>query len=519
MISLIEDCIYQVLQWLKEDRETLFNCLFVNSFFCKNFVPLLYSNPFGQELKYINEYFLISTFLKCLDAEEKNYLRQVNINLTDENEITLFEYETYLEKLSINDLTDTIRIWLMFLINDDEVFVGDKTSRYSRQFGTRSIDDKETKLMVQATLFHMFTRKSRKIKSLEIKPIIFNSKFLNKRFFNEISRNLSTLKDLKLCLFTGYFEKIREPSLLEFLNTIAKNCTYITELGVIIDEKFDNCKFHSYIINIINNQKKLLKFTLSEPRYIGSNIVLNIVLSLESQRDSLKSIQLDFVHLCHDHISVLANCSNLKNLRLYYCGGMTLDHCNLILDKSVCKVEKLTMTRNRWSKDITASIISTLGRSLKRLSFDQISSETLESIISYCPNLKVLEVQFGKFDYLLLKRMNIDHLIIHPIFDLSLDFKELLQDLGSSLPITIKHFTFITHNSLSSDNLKTFLSNINSCLKRSLKFLGIKKLIPLESTMYFLDDELINNIRNLGVKIFFLEKNYESDDEFYNLVA
>ncbi|CAG8621307.1 8274_t:CDS:2 [Funneliformis mosseae] len=480
MISLTEDCIYHVLQKLKEDREKLFNFLFVNRYFCKTVVPFLYSNPFGQELNHQNECFLINTFLKRLDAEEKSYLRKVNINLSDETERTLFEYETYLEKLSLNDLTVSIRIWLMSRINEEVSFV-----------------DQKPRSTIQMRL-----------------------------------------GDLKLCLFTGFFDKIREHSLLEFLNTISKTCRHITELGVIIDEQFDKGKFPSYIINIINNQNNLLKFTLSEPRYIGSNIVL----SLESQRNSLTSIQLDFVHLCHDHISVLANCSNLKNLRLYYCGGMTLDHCNLILVKSICKVENLTMARNRWSKDITISIISTLGRSLRRLSFDQISSETLESIIAYCPNLKVLEIQFGKFDYLLLKRMKIDHLIIHPIFDLSLDFKELLQDLGRGLPTTIKHFSFITHNPLSSDNLEIFLDNINSCLvslnfyfemndnllkiilnyileKKSLKYLGIKKFISLETSMYSLDDELIRKIRDLGVDIFFFEKNYESEDEFYNLMA
>src|ERR1051325_9179698 len=99
MTHLTEDCIYQILLKLKDDRTILYKFLFVNRYFCKNIVPLLYHNPFEQEINQQQTYLLMNTYLKCLDVKERTYLRQcINMSLPNETEATLFEYGKHLEK-------------------------------------------------------------------------------------------------------------------------------------------------------------------------------------------------------------------------------------------------------------------------------------------------------------------------------------------------------------------------------------------------------------------------------------
>src|ERR1700742_4297988 len=98
---LTDDCIFYILQHLKNNRSILFNCLLVNRFWCKSTIPLLYANPFINITE--ENYSIIKTLIFCFNKEEilqlKNQLElnQINnINL-DEEYKPLFEYLKYLE--------------------------------------------------------------------------------------------------------------------------------------------------------------------------------------------------------------------------------------------------------------------------------------------------------------------------------------------------------------------------------------------------------------------------------------
>lgn len=43
---LPNDCIYDILKYLKSHRSTLYNCSLVNRLWCKETIPLFYANPF-----------------------------------------------------------------------------------------------------------------------------------------------------------------------------------------------------------------------------------------------------------------------------------------------------------------------------------------------------------------------------------------------------------------------------------------------------------------------------------------
>jgi hypothetical protein len=114
---LTDDCIYNILKYLKNSHSTLFNCLLVNRFWCKATVPLLYADPFNYNT---NEN-IILTLILCFNKVEilqlNNQLKLINndniININDECK-PLFEYPKYLENFDYDKINFTIFQWLCF---------------------------------------------------------------------------------------------------------------------------------------------------------------------------------------------------------------------------------------------------------------------------------------------------------------------------------------------------------------------------------------------------------------------
>ena len=99
---LPNDCIYYILKYLREDYSTLFNCILVNKFWCREAVPLLYTDPFGK-----CDYLIIPALILCFSKSEilqlknilKRYINDDEFNkiddiMNDEYE-PLFEYPMY----------------------------------------------------------------------------------------------------------------------------------------------------------------------------------------------------------------------------------------------------------------------------------------------------------------------------------------------------------------------------------------------------------------------------------------
>src|SRR6266496_4741616 len=115
---LPDDCIYYILQYLQNDRSTLFNCSLVNRFWCKATVPLLYANPFNNLTKY-NNYSIIFTLILCFNRVEifrlKIKLEHIQINNIQINSINeykpLFEYPKYLENYCFFNINSIISRW------------------------------------------------------------------------------------------------------------------------------------------------------------------------------------------------------------------------------------------------------------------------------------------------------------------------------------------------------------------------------------------------------------------------
>src|SRR5436309_7467140 len=107
--SLPDECFNDVLFYL--DGKTLYTCLFVNRYFCKITIPLIWREPFiNWRLKKIN-ISLINTLLACLNEYEISSLIPYAINFNN-NQSPLFEYGKFIKKFNHRPFVSHIKTWL-----------------------------------------------------------------------------------------------------------------------------------------------------------------------------------------------------------------------------------------------------------------------------------------------------------------------------------------------------------------------------------------------------------------------
>src|SRR5215213_9814226 len=100
--SFPEECFNNVLSFL--DESTLYNCLFVNRYFCRLSVPLIWRDPFRYSDDSCDSQ--ISTLLSFLN-EEEYFLSAVHFN----NQTPLFEYGKFIKIIRHAYCRNNITIW------------------------------------------------------------------------------------------------------------------------------------------------------------------------------------------------------------------------------------------------------------------------------------------------------------------------------------------------------------------------------------------------------------------------
>src|SRR5436309_11346562 len=95
--SLPNECFNNVLSFL--DRKSLYKSLFVNSYYCKCIIPLIWREPF---IKLIPNNFnpsLINTLLACLNEDEISSLIPCAMKFNND-QFPLFEYGKFVRKFT-----------------------------------------------------------------------------------------------------------------------------------------------------------------------------------------------------------------------------------------------------------------------------------------------------------------------------------------------------------------------------------------------------------------------------------
>ncbi|CAI2166773.1 12025_t:CDS:2 [Funneliformis geosporum] len=136
--TLPTECMQQIFKYVNDQGNGLYSCLFVNKYWCKNVLPLLWASPFRnsyiigfwepvasywkstlskEALSQLNKYKFIETFISCLDNQEFSYLNSLfqnyySINLSIGKK-PLINYPSFLQELFYDDFESTIHSYLM----------------------------------------------------------------------------------------------------------------------------------------------------------------------------------------------------------------------------------------------------------------------------------------------------------------------------------------------------------------------------------------------------------------------
>ncbi|KAF0471044.1 hypothetical protein F8M41_025282 [Gigaspora margarita] len=143
MITLPNECYYEIFNNLQHNYKTLFSCALVNREWCRFIIPILWSEP----RRYFSDTRLIRICLLTLNAEEQAFLIPFKISLPSYSK-PLFEYTSYITSVS-EFLFEGIKNWLRY-------------NKYSRGLGN----------VVKHSLITMFLRTGKNLKYLYIDETI-----------------------------------------------------------------------------------------------------------------------------------------------------------------------------------------------------------------------------------------------------------------------------------------------------------------------------------------------------------
>lgn len=435
-ISLPEDCTYEIIQQIPEDISILHKFLFVNRFWCKCIISILWKIPFNKinEDK-IKQTRLIHTYLGCLDEEEKNYIEEDNLFNLPLIKKPFFNYAKYLIRFTISELDSSVRAWY---------------NNY-RQL------ELEHNIRIMNSIYHLFIRSNNNhLESLEFKRNWIHSWSWEKVLQDNIK--LSSIKKLNIELHED-LEEDGDYALsdLKFYKILLSRCNYLQSLKIYFlphNENFYKYFSSNQIIRMIQVQKNLQILNISNFYQYGTELT-KIISSLDTQINSLKELQFIEVNFTNCSLIGLKICSNLESLFFNSCSGLTIDHINSLSNPSFKLKSLYFYDQSTIYQNIITKILSLFGNSLTNFGTSLLTDFIIETTSIRCSNIKYLSIIIDNDDLL-------HHKIFHWIYNLELleldiityvrDTYEFFQLLGNNLPITLKILklgcSYISHDSL-----------------------------------------------------------------------
>ncbi|CAI2167949.1 10201_t:CDS:1 [Funneliformis geosporum] len=499
--SLPEDCFYEIFKHVKDDTTLLYNCLFANRFLCRIIIPFLYQNPFSVVNGLRQYYCLTRTYLSCLDDEERNHLKKHFIKFPQGSN-SLFDYAKYLEE--IPNLTIAAECWLIYLNYSSEEKIYINYNEYNKQL------DKEKKLILQEILFHLFLRKIKNCKMLNIQANLFDKNVFNIKFFKEIISHNSSITSLRLIISEEEINDSNEELFLKFISLLTKKCFDIEELEVTTFYFYYNSILQGLIEILIQNQKNFKSVSLSYPNDRSLNDIIKII---EMKRHTLTTIHIDnsYNFINQNVFKAIANCEKVEKLEFINVKGLGLLKTREIFCNSTFELKEFINLYDRLTPFFHIRLIRKFGHSLNRLSLYKVTQLTIRQISELCLNLKILQIVCKDINlsaYQYFRNMKIQQLIIYSEEHLlSNYYSNIFKSIAENLPDSLTTFTiyikdpnsiFLSENNcISFDNLEMFLNHY----KVGLYTLNCNFNLRIENIEQILDHvKKRKNLRYLGIR-------------------
>ncbi|KAF0383446.1 f-box domain-containing protein [Gigaspora margarita] len=414
---LSNECIQHVFKFIGD--KDLYSCLFVNKYWSRNVIPILWSQPF-QNLSPKYQSKLLPIYLACLTEEEKIALKKIfgkiKIKIKIPKYRLTYNYETYLQELSFKDLESAVFSWL-------------STSFRKPIKDTYSLNEQIEQLTT--LLCTLFFRSSRNLNSFIIDKFLPFTNIPEVTIFSE-SGILARLRKLSI-----NFRKLS--SIIDLLETLYMNCKNLEYLEInFIEFENEEIIFNS-ITKLINQQEKLKELRLGNIQ--SNNGTRNILTSIKSQMNSIETIHLNSINFKGISLKILGKCSNLKKLVFWNSQGLGIQNAKSLQD-SKYQIEKLHLWGQRKQSNITAIIIQSIGKNIQQLWVDIISPEIVQTIIDNCPqliDLRIMDYQPKQVPFLLNLLQDFNQLEKLTITRETVVEMGVVNFSGKNIPINLKY--------------------------------------------------------------------------------
>ncbi|KAF0545740.1 hypothetical protein F8M41_002027 [Gigaspora margarita] len=227
MISIPNECFFEIFNHFQDCYNILFSCLLVNRQWCRNIVPILWKNP----LKEFRDVRIIKTYLLSLNAEEKAQLRPFGIVFPIDPK-PLFDYTAYTTSIVEYNLCEGIKNCL-----DDK--------RCGINYYSISDDYERTVRVIKSSLISMLLRTSKNLKLVDFYETI-NDKIMMTLI--EILYRSTAIKTLNIC-----FDNLGSKEGKMLVEALHRNITP------------ESLRINDYQLGINEGKANYVKFDFTEP--------------------------------------------------------------------------------------------------------------------------------------------------------------------------------------------------------------------------------------------------------------
>ncbi|CAI2178774.1 19407_t:CDS:1 [Funneliformis geosporum] len=474
-MSIPVEIFRQVFEHFLKDKHSLFSCILVNKTWCEIVVSILWSEPF-QIIKEPSAT-LITTYLSCLDVNEREILIKSGIDLSNLlKRKPSFEYASFLRHLKYVDFYESSSAWL-----------------------PDSNKDSTKIFTITRELCKLFIKCS-KILSLNINLELLphppdNADYMLIPCFPNAEISLLQLQEFNCC---GTFDK------KEIFMALSQRCRNLISLS--IDYYLDDIiktSAPTKLAQLIKSQRSLQKFKIQT--YYRS--LSKIIPALESQQKTLREIEFRGINF-EDGVTFapLVACKNLEVLIFMKCDNVKNEATKPLETAHFPKLKKLTLHVDHNPPLTLSSFIINNNDTLQEISLgwppiydSQEDPKIIETIIQYCHNLIIFDahLQIHQLKSLLISCNKLEKLIVHGREPLNAN--EFLIDIGKMIPKDLRKLTVNAIWSFTPNTLKDFLD----CCIAPLEDLGFPDCYALNDNHLNIFAKYANEkgkLKNLNIK-------------------
>ncbi|CAI2166496.1 9898_t:CDS:1 [Funneliformis geosporum] len=370
---LITDCLYEVFEYLEEDKATLYSCLLVNTVWCKISVRTLWRNIWSYKYtffvlkQYDLELSILKTLVSCLPDESKDFLHDNGIFIpSPDRNSPMFNYVEFCQVLSIHEVDMII---YTVSINQNSPITGSSYNEY----------------LITLELFKMFMNKIPSLKELIYTPSQHKMVFdVSKVIFTYFTGATNCLKDLRVFRCNSYVCS-------EFFYQLSRICHNVQFLDIELGSEISNG-----LIDFVSVQQNLKYLKLKN--YTMDSDWSALIPSLLKHTRTLTKF-----NLCGEGylpMSFIASFETLKEL-VFRCSsdGGKVDSIGDFKVLQYVTFPQLTILKFFYGhphKVFLMKFLENNGKNLEEFSVIEEDDSLKFIIAKYCPNLKKLFIIFEK---------------------------------------------------------------------------------------------------------------------------